>query len=259
MYDNQKTTEDSIPVPILMYHSILNDPLRAGNYVVSSQTLEYDLLYLKEHGYETVFVSDLIAFVYENKPLPKKPVILTFDDGHYNNLLYVLPLLEKYNMKAVISVVGNYTESFSQKDSHNPNYSYLTWDDISQLYHSGRFEIANHTYQMHDNKVRNGCAIKKGEDKSKYQACLLQDLQTLQHNLEHYSGIPVPKTFTYPYGYICVESQEVIQECGFLASLSCYEVISRISKDPSSLYCMGRFNRPAGVTTEKFMKKIQLP
>ncbi|MBO5408518.1 MAG: polysaccharide deacetylase family protein [Clostridia bacterium] len=248
-----------IPVPILMYHSILKDPLRAGAYVVSPLTLENDLIYIKEHGYETVFVSDLIAYVYEDKPLPEKPIVISFDDGHYNNLLYALPLLEKYDMKAVISVVGSYTEAFSKKDSHNPNYSYLTWEDISELQNSGRIEIANHTYRMHDSKTRNGSAIKKGETKSQYQKLLMEDLQSLQQDLEQKSKISPPKTFTYPYGYICLESQEVLEQYGFLASLSCYEVVSRISKDPASLYCLGRFNRPSGISTEKFMKKIQLP
>ncbi len=261
VYANPNVKEElsTIPVPILMYHSVLKDLQRAGKYVISPKILENDLVYLKNNGYRTVFVSDLISYVYKGTPLPEKPIVLTFDDGHYNNLLYVLPLLEKYDMKAVISVVGSFTESFSQKDSHNPNYSYLTWDDISQLQQSGRIEIANHTYEMHDCNSRNGCAIKKGEQKYEYQKLLTDDLKKLQQNLQNNSSIPAPKTFTYPFGYICLESQDIIEQCGFLASLSCYETVSRISKDPSSLYCLGRFNRPSGITTENFMKKIELP
>ncbi len=251
-------SKEEITLPILMYHSVLKDPTRSGMYIVTPDLLEKDLQYLKEHQYQTITVSDVVSYVYDGKDLPERPVILTFDDGHYNNLTYLLPLLEKYDMKAVISVVGNYSEQFSQNDAHNPNYSYLTWEDISLLFRSNRIEIANHTYHLHDKTARKGCSIKKGEKQEEYQRLLKNDLQKLQDALQQKSEIPPPATFTYPFGYICNESYSVIKETGFLASLSCFEKVNRISRDPASLYCLGRFNRPAGIPTEQFMKKLNI-
>lgn len=251
--------EKEISVPIIMYHSVLQDPNRSGKFVVTPTTLENDMVYLKKNGYETVFVRDLIEYVYNDTPLPKKPVILTFDDGHYNNITYLLPLLEKYDMNAVISVVGSYTEQFSKEDSHNPNYSYLTWEDIRELEQSGRIEIANHTYHLHEKSNRKGCNIMSGEEIEDYQENLKQDLETLQAALKEKSNISQPITFTYPFGYICPESQNPIEKTGFLASLSCYERINQISKNKNCLYTLGRFNRPEGISTDEFMKKIKLP
>lgn len=253
------TDEKEITVPILMYHSILKDTNRSGKYVVTPQTLENDMIYLRNNGYETILVKDLIAYVYEDIPLPKKPVVLTFDDGHYNNLVYLLPLLEKYQMKAVISVVGSYTEQYSDSDSHNPNYSYLTWEDIKALEDSQQIEIANHTYHYHEKSNRKGCNILESESKEEYQKNLLADLEKLQIKLQENSGIVLPVTFTYPFGYICPESQDAIEKAGFLASLSCYERINRITKNRDCLYTLGRYNRPSGISTEEFMKKIKLP
>ena len=170
-----------ISVPILMYHSVLKDPDRSGKYVITPATLENDMIYLKEHGYETVLVKDLIAYVYEDVPLPGKPIVLTFDDGHYNNMTYLLPLLEKHQMKAVVSVVGSYTDKFAKEDSHNPNYSYLTWDDIKNLENSGRIEIANHTYHFHEKKSRKGCSIADGELTAEYQKILKNDLEKFKY------------------------------------------------------------------------------
>ena len=124
------TSEDYIDVPIIMYHSILKDPSRSNKYTVTPAVLEEDLKYIKDKGYTTVTIADLISYVYDDSPLPEKPIVLTFDDGHYNNYGYLFPLLEKYDMKAVISIVGSYTDKFTETDEANLNYSYLRWKDI---------------------------------------------------------------------------------------------------------------------------------
>ena len=81
-------------------------------------------------------------------PLPQNPVVITFDDGFYNNLSVALPLLEQYDMKATVSVVGSFSENQTEQDSHK-SYSYLTDADIAVLLESGRFEIGNHTNSLH--------------------------------------------------------------------------------------------------------------
>ena len=58
---------DGVPVPILMYHSILKDPKLQGQYILSPDELERDMIYLKEHGYTTVFVSELADAVLEGR------------------------------------------------------------------------------------------------------------------------------------------------------------------------------------------------
>ena len=65
-------------LPILMYHSLLKDESQHGDYVLSPDIFRQDMEYLHEHGYETVVVADLIAYVKEGAPLPEKPVMVTF-------------------------------------------------------------------------------------------------------------------------------------------------------------------------------------
>lgn len=124
------TSEDYIEVPIIMYHSILKDSSRSNKYTVTPAVLEEDLKYIKDKGYTTVTIADLISYVYNDTPLPEKPIVLTFDDGHYNNYGYLFPLLEKYDMKAVISIVGSYTDKFTETDEH---YKSILKDDILKL------------------------------------------------------------------------------------------------------------------------------
>lgn len=54
---------------------------RTGAYVITPETFEKDLQYLKEKGYTTIVMQDLLDYVKKNQPLPEKPIVLTFDDG----------------------------------------------------------------------------------------------------------------------------------------------------------------------------------
>ena len=244
-----------IKVPIIMYHSVLNDESKANDYSVSKITLEKDLIYLQDNGYSTIFISDLINYVYKDKELPEKPVVLTFDDGNLNNLTYVLPLLKKYNMKANISVVGDYTEKYSIVKDDNPAYSYLSWDDINQLSRSKRVEIGNHSYDMHENNSkRAGSTKNKNESYEDYLNVFISDTEHLQ--MELYENCKIkPYFYTYPYGFHCEESEVILKNLGFKATLICAEKMNYITKSPDCLYLMNRYNRPSGISTEEFMNK----
>lgn len=249
-------SEEYIKVSIIMYHSILKDPARSNKYTITPAVLEEDLKYIKANGYETITISDLISYVYADKPLPPKPIILTFDDGHYNNYGYLYPLLEKYDMKAVISIVGSYTDKFSETNEANLNYSYLRWKDINELISSGRIEFQNHTYNLHDNTHgRIGAKKKNGESDDEYKKILEEDINKLQNEFKENTGY-VPTCFTYPFGGISNSSLDIIKELGFKASLSCEEGINKITKNPNSLYLLKRYNRPSYVSTYNIFKKF---
>lgn len=249
-------TEEYIEVPIIMYHSILKDASRSNKYTITPSVLEEDLKYIKNNGYTTITIEDLISYVYEDKNLPLKPIILTFDDGHYNNYGYLFPLLEKYDMKAVISIVGSYTDKFTKTDESNLNYSYLRWKDIKELINTGRIEFQNHTYDLHHSYgKRIGTKKIKGESNEHYKTVLEEDILKLQNEFKDNTGY-IPQCFTYPFGGISRASLDIIKELGFKASLSCEEGINKLTKNPNSLYLLKRFNRPSYISTYNFFQKI---
>ena len=132
--------KEGLKVLIIMYHSVLN--ARNGKYIISPAELENDLKYLKDNGYHTITMGDLIAYVYDGKELPEKPVVLTFDDGCYNNYFYAFPMLSEYGMKAVISIVGEYTDKYTASNIVNVNYSNLRWVDINMLMSSRSYRVS---------------------------------------------------------------------------------------------------------------------
>lgn len=122
----------NVSLPIFMYHFILDDygeNLDVENFVKPS-TLEEQLKYIVDNGYQTVFVNEI-----EDLSNYTKPVALTFDDCFvyfYNN---AFPLLKKYNQKASIYIICNYV--------NGPNY--LTTEQIQEMVDSGLVSVQTHT------------------------------------------------------------------------------------------------------------------
>ena len=69
---------ETVRVPIIMYHGLIKDSNLQTEYFISPDRFEEDLKYIKENGYTPVFMSDLIDFVYENKPLPEVISLICF-------------------------------------------------------------------------------------------------------------------------------------------------------------------------------------
>ncbi len=239
-------------VPVIMYHSILKDDSLQGKYVISPTQLEDDLIYLTENGYTAVTVADLISYVENGTPLPEKPVMLTFDDGYYNNYLYAYPLMKKYGFKMVLSVIGKYSEDFSETPDNNAYYSHCTWDQLREMELSGYVEVQNHSYDMHTtDQGRNGTKKNSWESSENYRSILSGDIMKCQNFLIERSGI-TPTAFTYPFGAISSESVEILKSLGFKASFSCEEKINLITRDPACLFGIYRFLRPTGETAAAY-------
>lgn len=245
---------ECVRVPVLMYHSVLKNA-NGNKYIITPESFESDLKFLTKNGYTTIVVQDLIDYVYEGAQLPEKPVMLTFDDGHYNNYSYVYPLLQKYNAKAVISIVGAYTDNYTKNPDPNPNYAYLSWDEARFLSDSGYFEIQNHTNNLHSlDKGRIGCKKKRGEGAEAYRSMLAADIGSLQKKCEEHIG-SAPTAFTYPFGGISDASLDVIRELGFKASFSCEEGMNELERKPEQLYMLKRCIRTPARRAEDIIKE----
>lgn len=257
IFSVQSENKEQIKLPILMYHSLQNDSKMQGTYVISPQDFERDLKYLKSHGYSSVTFRQLMDFTENGTPLPEKPVMITFDDGYYNNILYGSPLLEKYGYTAVISPIASCTEEYSKTGSISPVYGCAGWEELKNAVQKKTFTVENHTYDLHSVKGRKGISKLAGENYESYKKAVGEDISKAQDliykNLGYY-----PVCFTYPYGAYDDYSQQLIKDLGFSASLICTEKLNTITADKESLYNLGRYIVTPENSAEEILKRIGL-
>ena len=244
----------SVDLPVIMYHSILKDPAMTGTYVLPPDQLEADLKYIKQAGYTPVLMKDVIDYTDNaDAVLPQKPILITFDDGYYNNYLYAYPLMKQYDMKCVISIVGKFTDDLKPGEHQSANYSHCSWEQLKEMSDSGLVEVQNHTYNMHTiSAARSGARKCSGETASQYREALRADVGKLQELIAGRVGV-APTTFTYPFGKYSDESEPILKEMGFRATLSVAPGINQITKG-GSLSLLKRYNREPGTTSAEFFK-----
>ena len=246
----------SAQVPILMYHNLAQEG--SGNDTISVQRLEEHLAALQDAGYTTITFQDLLAYVEQGTELPEKPVLLTFDDGYESNYTLAYPLLQQYQMKATIFVIGVSMGKDTYKDTGQAMIPHFTQEQAAEMEASGLVAIESHGYDMHEVQGRDPEPIRVGilprEDESEwdYAAFLQEDCQAMTDLLGKTPGV-----LAYPYGYASELSEVVLHEMGIYATVTIEEKINTIVKGlPQSLRQMGRFYMTEAISAPELLSML---
>ena len=246
----------SAQVPILMYHNLAQEG--SGNDTISVQRFEEHLAALQDAGYTTITFQDLLAYVEQGTELPEKPVLLTFDDGYESNYTLAYPLLQQYQMKATIFVIGVSMGKDTYKDTGQAMIPHFTQEQAAEMEASGLVAIESHGYDMHEVQGRDPEPIRVGilprEDESEwdYAAFLQEDCQAMTDLLGKTPGV-----LAYPYGYASELSEVVLHEMGIYATVTIEEKINTIVKGlPQSLRQMGRFYMTEAISAPELLSML---
>lgn len=163
-------------IRVLMYHQVLPQSIAYKNdLIVTVENLDEQLIYIK-NNFKTIFFKDL-----ETSKSVENKIILTFDDGYYNNLQYLIQLLEKHQMKATIFIPTEFIENNMNGDEK----VYMNFDEIKSL-NPNLVEIALHS---HSHKNFSQMTLSKAE------ADLLKNIEILEQKQINFT-----KVLAYPYG-----------------------------------------------------------
>lgn len=166
-------------IPVLCYHNIRaikpNASASVKAYTVTPKAFEEQMKALSDAGFQTILPDQLHAYLAHNKPLPAKPILITFDDTREEHFRIAAPEMAKYGFKGVFFIM---TVSIGRP-------GYMNKQQIKNLSDMGH-SIGSHTWDHH--------RVTKYSEKD-WEIQLLKP----QKQLEAITGKPI-RYFSYPFG-----------------------------------------------------------
>jgi peptidoglycan/xylan/chitin deacetylase (PgdA/CDA1 family) len=175
-------------VPILVYHQITPQPppgLR--KYAVTPAVFRQQMAWLGLLGYVPITLNALLAARQGGLPLPRRPVVLTFDDGFQECADFALPLLQARGWPAIFYVVAGCAGLPAQwlLERHGSTWAVMDWVTTQRVQAAGA--------QCGAHSLSHPRLIDLDPDDCRFQ------LREGRRRLEEALGRPVDH-LAYPYG-----------------------------------------------------------
>jgi peptidoglycan/xylan/chitin deacetylase (PgdA/CDA1 family) len=137
---------------ILMYHRVTPDlPNRVPGQAaleVTPQQFENTIEYFIQRNYEFISIEELQDRLENRRAHKSKFVLITFDDGYLDNLLYAYPILEKHQIHFTIYITTNF-----------PDRTAIIWwyllDELILSHDHLTFELAENTLELNCSSPEN--------------------------------------------------------------------------------------------------------
>lgn len=181
-----------VPVPVLCYHNITAGHVQTPSPLhISENELRDQLQTLADSGYHSIRPDELHAYLIAGKPLPPRPVLITFDDSHLEHFSIAAPVLEQAGFKGTFFVM---TVTIGKK-------GYLSTQYIHDLHTRGHV-IGCHTWDHP--RISGNQGLPDAE----------RQLRKARETLEKITGAAVT-CFAYPFGTWNEAAVEQLRETGF--------------------------------------------
>ena len=223
-------------VPVLVYHNIGKEA--RGRLVLGVDVFTEQMKYLKAHGFRVVSVAEFVEWLQLRRQLPRKTVVLTFDDGYRSFREHAYPVLKELGFTATLFVYTDYVGA---------GRNALNWDDLKALTAEG-FDVQAHSKSHAD--------LRRGDHESdvhygrRMQAELIEPPRVLARSV----GRPV-SFLAYPYGRVDDAVLAKVKDHGYLAAFTV-----RRESNPAFVDVL-RINRSqvyADMTLEQFAKNLNV-
>ncbi|MEV5547155.1 polysaccharide deacetylase family protein [Streptomyces sp. NPDC052309] len=206
-------------VPVLMYHAVAADPNDATRVLsVSPEAFAEQMALIAGRGLTPIGTADLAAAWRSGRPLPKRPVLVTFDDGYEGVHRHALPVLAKHGFTATVFVSTGWLRG--PYDTGGGLDTMLDWDQVRDLAGEG-VEIGghSHTHPQLD---------QLGDERLRYELIHCKEIIADQLGT-------APVSFAYPYGYSDRRVREAVRETGYAQALAVGNGLARRRQGPYAL------------------------
>lgn len=136
------------PVPILMYHAIRSAPpgARLPSLFVRPTEFAAEVRALRRAGYRGVTLQQVWDAWHGDATLPRRPVVVSFDDGYRSQVTIALPVLRRVGWPGVLNLALDWVDDIGgdgavrrlidagwQIDAHSRTHADLTQVSAAQL------------------------------------------------------------------------------------------------------------------------------
>lgn len=225
---------------ILLYHSIgrrVEDDILGIR--VSREDFFSQMRFLYDNKYNVVRLIDLIKSIQNNAEMPKKSIVITFDDGYKDNLTEAIPILKEFNFPALIFTCLGYIESNKKElDDYWTKWDFLTREDLCHLLN---FDI---DIGLHSMTHRRLTGLNYNE--------ITEEIINAKTKLESYINKQV-NLFSYPHGTFNNAIIDMLKVNGFIGA--CCSIMGK-NDSSVNLYQLKRTEIVRDDTIFEFKKKL---
>lgn len=224
-------------VPILMYHRIADVP--GDRNSLPAEKFEEQLRFLAQNGYTAITPDMLYMHYTKQKRLPRKSVLLTFDDGYHDNYMEALPLLQKYNMTAVVFPIYNWIGKKNQWENFGKQETTTMTEDELRLWLNAGMDVQVHTLnhpfltECKDKQLKEEVAVSKRQFE-----------QLLKRPMEY---------LCYPYGFF---DKRVIDEVRKASYKMAFAIFDNVPLWQINLFALPRIPVPSHQKMWEFKLKV---
>lgn len=177
---NQVLTSNATVI-VLGYHQF-DSPI-PNPYSITSATFRQQMQLLKDRGWKTISLPQLMLFLRGETNLPERSVLITIDDGYRSVYLHAYPILQEFNYPWVF---------FCYTDFINLGPQSVTWEQLREMQKKG-CTVQSHT------KTHPKLTHHQGKNLLQYETWLKQELAYSRWLLEKNLGTSV-YALAYSYG-----------------------------------------------------------
>ena len=239
-YDKSKYAQK---VPVLAYHAVISSQEEANSsLIIVESAFDEQMKYLHDNGYKTLTLDEFRQWYLGKKELPKKAVLITFDDGDYGVYHFAYPIIKKYNQAATSFIIGHHvgetTDDYVADITQN---HYIGWDVIQKVRKEyPKFEFESHTYDMHQRV--NGKVPAKGFT---YEQ-IVED--TKANDRFGFSYL------AYPWGTHTEKMQKALKDCGYKMAFA-YRPFYYATRN-NDPFAIDRIKIRGAIPLEKFIRIV---
>ena len=220
----------SAPVPILLYHVI--GPVPAGarlpSLFVAPSRFATHVRALRRAGYRAVTLRQVWDAWHGRGTLPRRPIVVSFDDGTAGHVRHALPALRRAGWPGVLNLAWNFLPDIGGTAA------------VRRLARAG-WEIDSHSVTHPDLTQLSAAGLRR-------------ELTGSRTRIKRAFGPRAANFFAYPSGRYDARVKRAVRAAGYLAATTVERGFARPTTDP---YALARIQVGGGMNASELLRRLR--